>query len=306
MTLRIAAGVVVVLLALLVLWLWTPDRDRASLETVYLRAPTDLLQIAGQRLHVRDSGPRNAPAIVMVHGFGSSLYTWEGWARELSKTHRVVRFDLPGSALSDPDPRGDYSDARTVVLMLALMDQLGIAKADVVGHSIGGRIAWTFAARHPERVERLVLLSPDGFAGPGAGYGKPPEVAFALHLMRFVLPKPLLRLNLEPAYANPAVMDDALATQYHDLMLAPGSRKALLARMQQAVLLDPLPLLARIQAPTLLLWGEKDAFIPVSNAERFARAMPHCTLVTLPGVGHVPQEEAEAAALALVRKFLLP
>ena len=103
MTLRIAAGVVVVLLALLVLWLWTPDRDRASLETVYLRAPTDLLQIAGQRLHVRDSGPRNAPAIVMVHGFGSSLHTWEGWARELSKTHRVVRFDLPGSALSDPD-----------------------------------------------------------------------------------------------------------------------------------------------------------------------------------------------------------
>ena len=126
----------------------------------------------------------------------------------------------------------------------------------------------------------------------------------ALGLMRYVLPKPLLRMNLEPAYANPATMTDALATQYHDLMLAPGSRQALLTRMTQTVLTDPVPWLQRIQAPTLLVWGDKDAFIPISNAADYVRVLPRSTLVTLPGVGHVPQEEAAVATLAHVRAFL--
>ncbi len=292
------------LVTLLAFWLWTPDRDRASLEALYLQSPADLMQVAGQRLHVRDTGPRDASAVLLVHGFGASLHTWEAWAQELAKTHRVVRFDLPGSGLSGPDPTGDYRDARTMEILLALLDRLGIAKAHVVGHSIGGRISWTFAARHPQRVDRLVLLSPDGFASPGVAYGTQPEVPLALGLMRYVLPKPLLRMNLAPAYGNPAVMSDALATQYHDLMLAPGSRQALMARMQQTVLTDPVPLLQRIDAPTLILWGDQDNFIPISNAADYVRALRHSTLVTLPGVGHVPQEEGGAAALTPVTKFL--
>lgn len=122
-----------ILLALLAFWLWTPDRDRAALEALYLQSPADMVQVAGQRLHVRDSGPRDAPAVVLIHGFGASLHTWEPWAKALARTHRVVRFDLPGSGLSDPDPQGDYRDARTMELLLALMDTLGIPQADVVG-----------------------------------------------------------------------------------------------------------------------------------------------------------------------------
>ena len=292
------------LVALLAFWLWTPDLDRPSLESRYLRAPTDIVHVAGQRLHVRDSGPRQAATILMVHGFGASLHTWEPWAQALSGTYRVVRLDLPGSGLSDPDPNADYSDGRTMALLLVLMDQLGITKAHVVGHSIGGRIAWNFAAHHPQRVDHLVLLSPDGFASPGFDYGQKPDVPLVLSLMRYVLPKPLLRINLEPAYADPSVMTDALATRYHALMRAPGSRQALLQRMEQTVLTDPVPWLRRIQAPTLLLWGDRDAFIPISNAADFVRALPRAQLVTLPGVGHVPQEEAETAALTHLRKFL--
>ena len=293
------------LLALLLAFLlWTPDRDRASLEALYLQSPADMVQVAGQRLHVRDSGPKDAPAILMVHGFGASLHTWEPWARALSTTHRVVRFDLPGSGLSPPDPQGDYRDARTIALMLALLDQLGIPRAHVVGHSIGGRMAWTFAATHPQRVDRLVLLAPDGFASPGVAYGQAPDVPALMGLMRYVLPRPLLRMNLEPAYANPAELSDAMTTQYHDLMRAPGGRQALLSRLQQTVLVDPVPLLRSIQAPTLLLWGEQDAFIPISNAADYVQALPRSTLVRLPGTGHVPQEEAVQAGLAAVRDFL--
>ena len=71
--------------------------DRAFLEARYLRSPADLMQVAGQRLHVRDTGPRDASTVLLIHGFGANLHTWEPWAQELSKTHRVVRFDLPGS-----------------------------------------------------------------------------------------------------------------------------------------------------------------------------------------------------------------
>jgi len=292
------------LAVLLAFLLWTPDRDRMSLEALYLQSPADIVQLQGQRLHVRDTGPKDAPAILMIHGFGASLHTWEPWALALSRTHRVVRFDLPGSGLSDPDPQGDYRDARTMALLQALLDQRGIARAHIIGHSIGGRMAWTFAAQHPQRVERLVLLAPDGFAGPGSAYGQTPDVPAAMGLMRYALPRPLLRMNLAPAYANPEVLSDAMTTRYHDLMRAPGGRQALLSRLQQTVLVDPVPLLRTIQAPTLLLWGEKDAFIPAANAADYLRALPNAALLTLPGVGHVPQEEAVQDGLAAVQKFL--
>jgi pimeloyl-ACP methyl ester carboxylesterase len=292
-------------LLLLGWWLWTPDKARAELERSYLRAPDDMVEVAGSRLHVRDSGPKNAPAVIFIHGFGASLHTWEPWAATLSADRRVIRFDLPGSGLSSPDPTGNYSDARTLDVLLALMARLGVERASLVGNSIGGRIAWTFAAAHPDRIDKLVLISPDGFASPGFEYGKPPEVPATVKLMRYVLPRPLLRMSLAPAYANQAVLTDALTTRYHDLMLGPGSRDALIARMEQTVLVDPVPLLKKITAPTLLVWGEKDALIPFSNSADYMKAIPSAKLVALPGMGHLPHEEAPEQTIGAVRAFLL-
>jgi pimeloyl-ACP methyl ester carboxylesterase len=302
----ITIGICIVLAILIVAaaWLWTPDLDRRTLEARYLRSPADMVDVAGVRLHIRDTGPRDAPAVVLLHGFGSSLDTWDAWAEGLQQDFRVVRLDLPGCGLSSPDATGVYTDARTLTILLALMDRLGLARASVVGHSIGGRMAWTLAALHPERVNKLVLVSPDGFASPGFAYGQQPEVPASLALMRYFLPKFLLRMSLEPAYADPAVMTDALADRYHALMLGPGSRAAMLARMQQTVLTDPVPLLQRIQATTLLLWGQKDVMIPFSNSADYAKALPRSTLAPLPGVGHVPQEEAPQASLKVLRDFL--
>ncbi len=300
----ILLGGALLALALLAYWLWTPDRHRAWLEARYLAAPGDMVDVGGWRLHVRDTGPRDAPAVIMVHGFGGSLHSWEAWARGLDARHRVIRFDLPGSGLSAPDPVGDYTDTRSIDVLIALMDRLGVPRASLVGHSIGGRIAWTVAARHPARVEKLVLVAPDGFASPGFAYGKAPEVPAVLSLMRHVLPRPLLRMNLAPAYADPTALDDELTARYHDLMRAPGSRDALLARMRQTVLVDPVPLLRTIRAPTLLVWGRQDAMIPFENGEDYLRAMPDARRVTIAAAGHLPQEEAAAASLVPVREFL--
>jgi pimeloyl-ACP methyl ester carboxylesterase len=294
-----------ILLLLLGWWLWTPDKDRASLERSYLRASHDMIEVAGIKLHVRDSGPRHAPAVIFLHGFGASLHTWEPWATTLLHDMRVIRLDLPGSGLSSPDPTGHYTDARSVEVLLALMNRLNVSRASLGGNSIGGRIAWTFAAQHPERVDKLVLVSPDGFASPGFEYGKTPQVPATVKLMRYVLPKPLLRMSLSPAYANPAALTDELTTRYHDLMLGAGSRDAMIARMEQTVLVEPVPLLKKITAPTLLLWGEQDALIPFGNSADYLKAIPRVTLVPLPGIGHLPHEEAPEQTIAPVRAFLL-
>jgi pimeloyl-ACP methyl ester carboxylesterase len=293
-----------VVLVFLLFWLWTPDISRSSLEAKYLNSPHDMQLLAGNSMHVRDTGPKSAPAVILIHGFGASLHTWEPWAQALEKDFRVVRFDLPGSGLSGPDALQDYSDARSMQLINALMDRLQIPKASLVGHSIGGRIAWTFAAHYPQKVEKLVLIAPDGFASPGFEYGVAPEVGASLKLMRYILPKPVLRMSLKPAYANPEVLSDALTTRYHELMLAPGSRDALIARMQQTTLIDPVPWLKKITAPTLLLWGQQDAMIPVANAQDYLRVLAHARLVTFEKVGHLPHEEAPEQSLPSVKAFL--
>lgn len=303
---RMAVTLMVLFLALAAaaFALWTPDLARPALEARYFDRQSSYVEVDGIRLHVRDSGPKVAPAVILLHGFGSSLHTWEPWAQALAPRFRVIRVDLPGSGLTGAEPANDYSDARAVRLLSELMDRLNVSRASVIGNSIGGRIAWRLAAVHPDRVEKLVLISPDGYASPGFAYGAPPEVPAALDLMRYALPKWLLRMNLAPAYGDPSRLADETLTRYHDLMRAPGARAAMLARMGQTVLEPPEPWLGKIAAPTLLVWGEQDAMIPIANAQDYLSAIPNALLVSLPGLGHVPFEEAPAIALAPVAAFL--
>jgi pimeloyl-ACP methyl ester carboxylesterase len=296
--------VVVVLILGAAAFLYTPDKPLAALRAEYDDPATNYIEVAGIRLRVRDTGPRDAPAIILLHGFGASLDTWEPWALRLSANHRVVRYDLPGFGLTGPDPEQNYSDQRSIVILAALMDRLGIRRASLIGNSLGGRIAWNFAAADPDRVDKLVLISPDGFASPGFEYGKTPQLPAMLRLLPYTLPKFLLRQNLAVAYADPKRLTDATLTRYRDLMLAPGDRTAMLDRMAQVMLENPAPILRTIRAPTLILWGEQDKMIPFSNAADYVRDIPHARLVALPGLGHVPFEEAPDQSLPPMSAFL--
>ncbi len=285
-------------------WLYTPDRPRAALEATYAAPPSTFVDIAGVRLHLRDTGPRDAPAVVMLHGFGASLHTWDDWAALLESDDRIIRIDLPGFGLTGPDPTGDYTDARSIAVLLALLDRLGVQRATFIGNSMGGRIAWAFAAAHPDRVAKLVLVSPDGFAGPGVEYGKLQEVPALMQVLPYTLPRSMLRANLAIAYADQGRLTDATVQRAYDMMVAPGVRSAIVARMRQLVLPDPVPLLRRLAMPTLLLWGDKDGMIPVSNAQDYLAALPNASLVVVPGIGHVPQEEAPRETITPLRDFL--
>ncbi len=285
-------------------WLYTPDRSAAWLAARYVKPDDRFIDVLGTRLRVRISGPADAQAVILLHGFGSSLETWDPWAAVLDRHYRVIRFDLPGFGLSGPDPSGDYTDQRTVLILAGLMDRLGIEKADLIGNSLGGKIAWNFAAAYGERVNKLVLISPDGFASPGFEYGVKPKLPFIMRLLPYTLPRFMLRMNLAVAYADPNRLSDAALARYYDMMLAPGDRRAILQRTQQVFLEPPATKLAKILAPTLILWGEQDRMIPFSNSADYLRDIRDAKRVALPGLGHLPFEEDPAASLPPVQAFL--
>jgi pimeloyl-ACP methyl ester carboxylesterase len=285
-------------------WLYTPDKSLTDLERIYAQPPSSFRSVAGLRMHLRDTGPRDAPAIIMLHGLGSSLHTWDAWAQALQTHYRVIRYDLPGFGLTGPDQTGDYSDRRSAQVLSALMDSLGIAKATLIGNSMGGKLAWQYAAIHPSRVSKLVLISPDGFASPGFEYDKPAQVPFVARVLPYVLPRFMLRANLAQAYGDKSRLTEATVTRYYDLLRAPGVRQALLDRTAQVLLHPPEVQLRTIRCPTLLLWGEKDHLIPISNAQDYLRAIPNSRLVTFPDLGHVPMEEDPAKSLPPLEAFL--
>jgi pimeloyl-ACP methyl ester carboxylesterase len=300
----ILVGTAICMFVAILVWLWTPDKDEKELRALYAKPPSEFRSVAGIQLHIRDTGAKTSPALVLLHGFGSSLHTWDTWASVLERDYRVIRIDLPGSGFTGADPAGDYSDERAMIVLNGLLEALNITQASMIGNSMGGRLAWKFSAKYPNIVQKLVLIAPDGFESPGVAYGKPAVVPAALNLMRFALPKALLRMNLEPAYANPSALTPEMLTRYHDMMLVAGARDAMLDRMRQVVLVNPVPILKTIRAPTLVLWGDKDAMIPLSNAKDYQAALPSSQLVVLPNIGHVPHEEAPGAALLPVITFL--
>ena len=291
------AGLAQSALAALAVFAYAPDKPRAELEAVY---PGDYRMVDGVRLRLRDTGPRDASAVVLVHGFCASLDTWESWAAALSARHRVIRFDLPGFGLTGPDPSGDYSDAREAEILRDLLDQLGIANASLVGHSMGARIAWTFAALYPGRVARLVLISPVGREARDSADGVAAPIL--LRAIPFVAPRMLLRAGLGAAYGREDAVNDTTVERYRDLLLAPGVRQAIVARARRPT--SRPPDLARIRAPTLLLWGERDRIVPVATAAEFMRDLPRASLVRLPNLGHVPFEEDPDGSLSPLEDFL--
>lgn len=284
--------------------LWTPDIERAELQRRYGAPSQHELQVDGMRIHYQDTGPRDAPVVLLLHGFGSSLQTWDDWASDLSSKFRVIRPDLPGFGLTGEVPSKDYSEQHDVATLRHFVNQLGVTNFSIVGHSLGGKIAWSLAADQPDRVKALVLLAPDGFAPPEQWDTKPHEVPAAMGLMKYCLPQYFVKQFLDSAYSDPKWLTQPVLDRYHDMLRAPGVRAAILDRAQQTVYTNPIPRLKQITAPTLLVWGENDAMIPSSNAKSYEEVLQRSQTVVLTKLGHVIQEEQPDVGLAAVNTFL--
>ena len=291
-------------LAVALYGLWTPDLERAELEKRYFSSSPQIIDVDGLKVYYKETGPQGAPALLLLHGFGSSLQAWDDWSLKLEQKYRLIRLDLPGFGLTGASPANDYSEEKDLAILTHFVDKLGLEKFSVVGHSMGGKMAWSLAASQPERVQALVLMAPDGFPETKDIGTKPYEVPAIMGLIKFVLPKYLVRKSIEPAFSDADALNDALVNRYFDMLRAPGVRGAILERSNQTIYTDPVPRLKAIKAPTLLIWGEQDQMIPSTNAQIYANVLSNSTTVLVPKLGHLLQEEQPEKGLAVVMQFL--
>ena len=287
--------------------IWAPDRPVSELAARWAQAPSQFVNVGGMQVHLRDEGPRDDPTpIVLLHGTSASLHTWQGWSDALRGQRRVIRFDLPGFALTGPQPQDDYSIDAYARFVVAMLDHLGAQKVVLGGNSLGGQIAWATALAYPQRVERLVLVDAAGYSFVpksiplGFQIARMPMLA---PLMQHILPRSMVERSLRSVYGDPAKVTPALVDLYYDMTLRAGNRRALGKRMAQPRTISA-ERIATLKLPTLILWGGQDRLIPPENAERFAKDISGSQLVMFDSLGHVPHEEDPGATVAVVKEFL--
>lgn len=232
------------------------------------------------------------PPVVLVHGVPTWGYLWHRVLPALVKSRRVLIPDLPGFGWSDRSDGFDRSAARQARLLSEWLRELGVARADFVGHDAGAAIVLRLAALEPARADKLCLL--DALAYDGG-----PHEA----LSRLSQPR-ALREALRAGFANP---DDELiegllapyATDVGRLSLARGA-----AALDPSHFLELQPLLPSLGAPTLVLWGERDAFQPLSRGRRLAWDLPRSRFAVVEGAGHYLPLDKPAETAARLRDFL--
>ncbi len=284
--------------------LFTPDLPLDYLIAQYTDAASHFLTLDGLTVHYKTEG--SGPPLVLLHGMFSSLHTWDGWVAQLSGRYRLIRVDLPYFGLTG----APASTQRYLPLYLnfvdALAEQLGLDRFTLAGNSLGGYIAWNYARRHPSRVDKLVLIDAAGY------FMFPPwllaqlSLPFMGTLLEHITPRFIATLNVRQVYGDPGKISPALITRYYELCLRPGTRRGIVSLVRQIARqggFHPRGV-SQVSAPTLVLWGDRDRWIPPAHAHYFVRDIPNARLVLYPGVGHVPMEEIPEQTAADVLAFL--
>jgi pimeloyl-ACP methyl ester carboxylesterase len=290
-------------LVVLVASQWRADIPLAELEARWATGASRFVDVDGMRVHYRDEG--SGPPVVLVHGTGSSLHTWDAWASALSGAHRVVRFDLPAFGLTGPHPRDDYRMDTYVEFVEHVAAKLGLGRFALAGNSLGGEIAWRFAVAHPSEVTALVLVDAAGYPREGRRplvfrLGGMPVIS---SLMPHLDPRRLVDRTVHGIYGDPARVTPELVERYYELSLRPGNRAAFGARTS-IPFEDRTAGLRALRVPTVVLWGARDSLIPVAHAAKFAADIPGATVRVYDDLGHVPMEEAGPRTAADVAQFL--
>jgi pimeloyl-ACP methyl ester carboxylesterase len=281
----------------------SPDRPAAEIAREIGQAGA-LVDVDGTRAWVEEAGPLDGPPVVLLHGFGGSAWSWRETVPALADAgYRVVALDLANFGLSDKSWERDTSHARQADLVAGVLDELGIASATVVGHSMGGSVLAWLEARHPGRVARAVLVA--AAIGPAAtnGEGRPLGALLRLpnvrRIARLVIRSQVdvdrLADVLRSAYADPArATPEDLAgyaapletVDWDDALLAiarDGGSNAL-----------PGPVGDLLRMPTLVIWGREDAWIPLADGEALHAALPGAAWRIIDDAGHLPMEEQAA------------
>ena len=254
------------------------------------------------RMHVVHDGPRQAPPLLLIHGSGASGVTWGPVVPALADHHRVVRVDLPGHGQSPPPP--SYDVPAQAGRVAALLDELGLRRVTVAGHSSGGYIATALAEQRPDLVSSLALVS----SGPS-----PDALLRQPALLRALLAPPLGRLvwalrsdamirkGLAATFAGPVDVPDDVVADLRGITYR--TFRMVLRRNTEYLIERSVPeRLAALDVPVLVIFGAADPRWDPSSAHQYD-AVPDARVELLPGVGHVPMLEAPAATSKLLLGF---
>lgn len=287
---------------------WKKDIPLEKLKAKYTSPTSAFVDVLGMSVHYRDEGNKNdSLPLVLIHGTGASLHTWEESVKLLKDSFRIITMDLPAYGLTGPNPERIYSQDFYVHFIHEFLTSIHVDLCIIGGNSLGGAIAWNYAHSYPSKVKKLILIDAAGY--PMDSESKP--IAFTLaqipvlkHLLNYVTPRFLAEKSVRNVYDDPLKVTDAVVDRYYELFLREGNRQAFVDRMNFSEYPDYLKKIRDVNIPTLLIWGENDKLIPVENAMKFRNDLPNDTLVILDKTGHVPMEESPERTVVAMKSFL--
>lgn len=310
---RIFLGIALLFLVLiLAAWLKLrgPDIPFEALETKYAGTHSQFVDLpGGYHVHYRDEGDSALPLLVLLHGFGDSSTSWEGWVRELKSQFHIISVDFPGHGLTRAAQSSQLSAEALSDFVDTFATALELPTFAVAGNSMGGGAAWQLAVRHPQRVHALILLDAAGFPND-----KPPgEVPLAFKILRYPIGRallskidnrPLIEEGLKTDVYDKSLITPFLVDRWAEFQRAPGHRPILMRINLDWATTPTATLLSAIKVPTLILWGENDPLIEPNAAKKFAAAIRASELIMYPHVGHLPQLEIPQRSAADAAAFL--
>ena len=270
----------------------------------YTNKQSRFMQMNRMMVHYRDEG--EGQVILLLHGTFASLHTFDRWTNSLKKKYRVIRLDLPGFGLTGPSRNGKYTVNSYMGFLTKFLDNLDVHKCHIAGSSLGGWLAWEFAALYPKRIDKMILI---GAAGYFIDQRLPLPFLMAQsqllsRFMKHITPKNLVARFVREVFGDPDKVTDELIDRYYDMLTRRGNRDAFVALANTKYVMHA-DKIKGIKAPTLIMWGSKDAWVSVKNAAAFENDLPRSKTVIYEGVGHIPMEEIPGKSVRDVHKFLL-
>ncbi len=279
-----------------------------SINLIYHAEHSWFTSIDGMRIHYQEAGDENAPPLILVHGFISSNLVWNEVFLPLAQAGlRVIAPDLPGYGYSDKPEDGEYTIAAQARAVLGLMDRLEIDRATIVGASYGGAVAALLALDCPERVAKLVLV--------GAVSNDEPKKKLLLRLASvpllgdlatplFLGSRWILRKRTADVYRRLGLpIDERKLEARHHLLETANTHRAMIRTVRRWSANRISREASLIRQPTMLIWGEEDTHIPISDAFRLRDAIPNSRLIVFRRCGHLPPTEYPEKFVQVVSDF---
>lgn len=308
--LGVLAGVVV----LVVIAAWFkyrgPDIPYETLDAKFADEHSHFVDLPqGIRLHYKDEGKPDGPLLILLHGYGDSFTSWEGWVEALKDRYRLISLDFPGHGLTRAPASYRLDGDSLADLVEAFAARADLPRFALAGNSMGGGVAWRYAVRHPDRLQALILVDAAGFP-PEA---PPKEVPLAFKILRYEWGRkllasidntPLIDQGLKADVYDKSLITPTLVARWAEFQRAPGHRDILMGISPLKQLAATTEVVARIKAPTLVMHGAADVLIELNSSRRMAAAIPGARLIVYPNVGHLPQIEIPQRSAADVAEFL--